>query len=179
VSKVVLPRRSLKNIHKQIRAEVEMNQQKSPKWEEAMRGNVCPDCGRLLHTRIRYIKGGRKIPIDKICYYCNVVFPLLRYKEEKQMDEREKALGINLLGSIKALIREELAAREDRDTEPLSEFDNRSGHKWSSEEETMLIHEMKSFLHQAAATHRRTVNAIGLRVEELYKRGRFCDIDRG
>lgn len=78
------------------------------------------------------------------------------------MDENIKQLGINLVGVIKAMVRDVASERKTAD-ETITSM-SRSGGKWFPHEENQLWEEFIKFTELAAITHKRSAGAIRSRL---------------
>jgi len=86
------------------------------------------------------------------------------------MDENIKQLGTNLVGVIKAVVRDVAHERE----KATSEFDigGRSGTIWSTDEENQLWKEFTLATELIAFCHRRTAGAIRSRLYQMERDGK-------
>ena len=78
------------------------------------------------------------------------------------MHENTNQLGVNLVGVLKAIVRDVAYERETINEANTST--NRSGDKWFATEETQLWEEFVKFTELAAVSHKRSAGAIRSRL---------------
>jgi len=95
---------------------------------------------------------------------------VMKERKEVDMTDPQSRLGENLIGVIKAVVREEMGERERQDELQTS----RVGARWSEEEEIRLIREFDLAVEVIAIFHKRNRGGVAERLEALYRSRRLC-----